>query len=70
MEKNESHFPPRLTSITIYISSLEGVNFEALVMISDNNLEVSGAGSDGLGLAGFSPVVSPASRPSAGKLKT
>lgn len=64
-----SHFPPRLTSITICISSLEGVNFEALVMISDNNLEVSGAGSDGLGLAGFSPAVSPASRSSAGKLK-
>ena len=70
MDKNLFHFPPPLSSITICISTFEGVNFQVLVIISDNNLEISGAGSDGLGLAGFSPVISPASRPSAGKWKT
>ena len=71
MEKKPTCLISTTSIVLIWICFSEGgVNFEALVMISDNNLEISGAGSDGLGLAGFSPVVTPASRPSAGKSKT
>ena len=43
-----------------------GVNFEVLMRVSDNDLKSTGPASDGLMLAPFSPVISPASRPSAG----